>query len=263
MQFLRRVALVLLIAGEGLAVVSVHRLGDRAPFDLPFGHVDAWVDAAPEDALAAGLRAAALLCTWWLLLVTVAYAGARVTRVPAALRASEWLTPSTIRHTVDRALAASLVVGAVTTPFSARAVARTSDPPPRSAPPPSVVVDVRDGRSLDALPTGSALPSEPAIADPAVTPTVSSVEDAATVLPVDHDQTLVPPSTVVAERGDNLWDLSAAALARATGRERAALGDDEIARYWNVVCDANRATVRSGDVNLIYPGEVLVLPSWP
>ena len=63
------------------------------------------------------------------------------------------------------------------------------------------------------------------------------------MLPDERDPPLVAPSTVVVEPGDNLWDLSAAALARATGRERAALGDDEIARYWNVVCDANRATV--------------------
>ena len=270
MQFPRRsAALVAVIVGEGLAVVAVHRLGDRPPFDLPFGQLDAWLDAAPEDALAAGLRAVALLCTWWLLLVTLAYAGARVARVPAALRACEWLTPSAIRRTVDRALAASIVVGAVTTPFGARAVARTSDPPPRSAPPPSVIVDVRDGRSLDALPSATAppLPPEPEPAsadptDPAVTTTVSSADDAPTARPVDDEQALVAPSTVVAAHGDNLWDLAAAALARATGRERAALGDDEVARYWNVVCDANRATVRSGDVHLIYPGEVLVLPPW-
>ena len=134
----------------------------------------------------------------------------------------------------------------------------------RSAPPPSVIVDVRDGRSLDALPTETAPPPEPASVDPAATTTVSPANDDAVVVPpVAHDQSKVPPSTVVAERGDNLWDLAAAALARATGRERAALDEGEIARYWSVVCDANRATVRSGDVNLIYPGEVLVLPSWP
>ncbi len=263
MQFLRRLALAAVIAAEGLAVVAVQRLGDRAPFDLPFDHLDAWLEAAPEDALAAGLRAVALLCTWWLLLVTLAYVGASVTRVPAALRACEWLTPSTIRRTVDRALAASIVVGTVSTPLGASAVAGTSDPPPRSAPPPSVIVDVRDGRSLDALPTESAPPPEPTTVDPAVAPTVSSTADAAIVLPDDRDQPLVAPTTVVVEPGDNLWDLSAAALARATGRERAALGGDEIARYWNVVCNANRATVASGDVNLIYPGEVLVLPPWP
>jgi nucleoid-associated protein YgaU len=60
--------------------------------------------------------------------------------------------------------------------------------------------------------------------------------------------------------GDNLWDLSAAALARATARERVTLVDDEIARYWRTVCDVNRDTLRSGNVNVIYPGEIVALP---
>ena len=33
------------------------------------------------------------------------------------------------------------------------------------------------------------------------------------------------------------------------------------ARYWVAVCDANRARVRSGNLNLIYPGELIVLPA--
>ena len=146
------------------------------------------------------------------------------------------------------------MVGAVTTPSTTRAVARTADPPPRTAPPASVIVDVHDGRSLDSLPTDTTAPPEPAT-QPQVQPAI--------MRPIELEPPLVAPFTVVVEPGDNLWDLSATTLARVTGRERAALGDDEIARYWNVVCDANRATVRSGDVNLIYPGEAVVLPPGP
>ena len=67
-------------------------------------------------------------------------------------------------------------------------------------------------------------------------------------------------TTVVVAPGDNLWELSAAALARGTARERAAIADDEIARYWRTVCDANRDALRSGSVNVIYPGETVALP---
>jgi hypothetical protein len=67
-------------------------------------------------------------------------------------------------------------------------------------------------------------------------------------------------ATVVVTPGDNLWELSAAALARATARERVALTDDEIARYWRNVCDVNRDTLRARDVNVIYPGEIVALP---
>ena len=38
------------------------------------------------------------------------------------------------------------------------------------------------------------------------------------------------------------------------------LRDDEIGSYWITVCDANRSSLRSGDVNVVYPGEVVVLP---
>ena len=139
-----------------------------------------------------------------------------------------------------------MVVGAFTTPFGAQSVGRTAD-----APPPSVIVDVRDGRGLDSLPADAAPPPEQASV-----PSRLDVPEPPTAQPVDQ-------GTVVVTTGDNLWDLSAAALARAMGRERASLGNDEIARYWSVVCDANRASLRSGDVNLIYPGELIVLPSVP
>ncbi len=40
-----------------------------------------------------------------------------------------------------------------------------------------------------------------------------------------------------------------------------ALPDDAtIARYWQAVIAANRTTLRSGDPNLIFPGELVTLP---
>jgi nucleoid-associated protein YgaU len=61
--------------------------------------------------------------------------------------------------------------------------------------------------------------------------------------------------------GDNLWEIAARHLAQATGRERAALTDGDITAYWARVCDANRDRIQSGDVNLIYAGEVIELPA--
>jgi len=112
-------------------------------------------------------------------------------------------------------------------------------------------VSVRDGRSLASLPADGSVVTPPAVVEPVV------------VLPAQPDPLPAPaasPGTIVVERGDNLWDLAATALARATARDRADLGDDEIAAYWQLVCDANRDTVQSGDVNLVYPGEVVRLP---
>jgi hypothetical protein len=241
MQCVRRsAALFAVLVGEVVAVLAVHRLGSRAPFDLPLDRLQPWLDAAPEDALVAAMRVLALGCAWWLLLATVAYAGASVARVPGAVRACEWVTPRLVRRVVDRSIAASLVVGAFA-PFGvARAAATISTPAPTA--PHHVIVDVRSGKRV------TSLPAETRVSGVVTTPAIPNVSAEPS------------PTSVVVAPGDNLWDLSAAELARATGRDRAGITDREIAAYWRIVCDANRDTVRSADVNLIYPGEVIALP---
>jgi hypothetical protein len=68
-----------------------------------------------------------------------------------------------------------------------------------------------------------------------------------------------PPAHTVVE-GDSLWHISAAHLATVTGRDRATIPVAEIAGYWVRVCETNRATLRSGNLDLIHPGEVIHLP---
>lgn len=63
--------------------------------------------------------------------------------------------------------------------------------------------------------------------------------------------------SVVVERGDHLWKISQDHLDQALG-EPATVGD--VDPYWRSVIDANRDRIRSGDPNLIYPGEVVMLP---
>ena len=66
-------------------------------------------------------------------------------------------------------------------------------------------------------------------------------------------------SDVVIRPGDNMWKLAEAHLERLAGRP---VADHEIAPYWVKVIEANRDRIRSGDPDLIFPGEVLVLPAW-
>jgi nucleoid-associated protein YgaU len=67
------------------------------------------------------------------------------------------------------------------------------------------------------------------------------------------------PSTYhVVVPGDNLWRIAAAELTR---RSTTAPDAGAIARYWRTVVEANRATLRSGDPGLIFPGELVVLPA--
>ena len=65
---------------------------------------------------------------------------------------------------------------------------------------------------------------------------------------------------VVVVAGDNLWELAARHLAVTSGRARTDVSDVEVAPYWARVCEANRARLSSGDVNLVFPGERVVLP---
>ena len=56
--------------------------------------------------------------------------------------------------------------------------------------------------------------------------------------------------------GDNLWSIAEMHLLA----QNEVIGDPEIARYWLRVIEHNRARLRSGDPDLIYPGEVVTLP---
>ena len=135
-----------------------------------------------------------------------------------------------VRRTVDRALAASIVVGTITMPLGARrSVAQIA----RRSATPSVIVDVREGRSLASLPCRRR--RSPVIGP---RPLLSRCLRRS---PTRRRRRSGPSSSRPAT---TCGTSAGAALARATGRDRADLGDDEIAIYWRVVCDANRDTVR-------------------
>lgn len=57
--------------------------------------------------------------------------------------------------------------------------------------------------------------------------------------------------------GDNFWKIAKNQVRNGLGREPS---NAEVANYWVKLIDANRATIRSGDPDLIFPGEVFQLP---
>jgi nucleoid-associated protein YgaU len=63
-----------------------------------------------------------------------------------------------------------------------------------------------------------------------------------------------PHDSVIVEKGDHLWKISA----RRLGEDA---GDTEIAPYWRHVVEVNTPRLRSGDPDLIFPGEVVELPA--
>jgi hypothetical protein len=61
-------------------------------------------------------------------------------------------------------------------------------------------------------------------------------------------------------RGDNLWVIAREHLSQQRSGESGAPTNREVAEYWQKVIDANRGRLRSGDADLIYPGEEIILP---
>jgi nucleoid-associated protein YgaU len=60
--------------------------------------------------------------------------------------------------------------------------------------------------------------------------------------------------------GDNLWKIAREHLSRKRSGGSGAPTNREVAAYWLKVVEANRDGLRSGDPDLIYPGEHITLP---
>lgn len=225
-----------LLAFEVAAVGILHRLGSSRSARVDWADVRGWLDTvATEDAVVAALRLVALAVAYWMLASTVLYLLARATRLPSLARTVRWATLPGVRRVVDSVVAAS-IVGPMTFGGAAPAMAD-----------PGVAVQVQ-------------VPAEPTTA-PRYVPTAAGDQPAPT--PDAPAPPTVQPAvgavySVVA--GDNLWTIAARKLAQETGRPEQALSDGEVAKYWSRVIEVNRDRLRSGDPDLVFPGEQIELP---
>jgi nucleoid-associated protein YgaU len=78
-------------------------------------------------------------------------------------------------------------------------------------------------------------------------------ENTSVRLPITVVVSPSPPTTAVVVPGDHLWKISEHHLESADS----AL---EVAPYWRQVIEVNTPSLRSGDPDLIFPGEVIELP---
>lgn len=203
-------------------------LGDNPSLTVDWADPARWLATAPAtQAVGAIARLIGLGIVAWVTIGSIVYLGVRLSGARASKL--DWLSIGPIRRAVDTLMAGALVVTTM-----APGAALAADPTSISQP---------TAESIDPgyipIPAGS-------VADDAPEPPPAPVEAA----PVSETSVVVAP-------GDHLWKLSERHLENLLGRTPT---DAEVAPYWVEVIEANRDSIRSGDPDLIYPGEVIVLP---
>lgn len=245
MSALRRVLpLVGLLAAVAAAVGLLHALGDQPWARVGTGDPGRWMAATPPvEALMAVLRLAGLAVGWWLLATTTATTVAALAR---AERVSRWVRPLTWapgRRAADRAVAAGVSVVLVVSGVPSWA-GETAPPPPPPLGEPAVG---------DAAPSGRDERREPAgvrnVEEPDGTGDGRDAEEAT--------------RTHEVAGGENLWVIAAEDLAARRGVSAAELDEEAVAAHWHAVIEANADRLRSGDPDLVFPGERLRLPAPP
>ncbi len=243
-----------------------------------------WAAGSTATLSAAVLWLAAAALTAWCWATTLTCVASRAVPALRPLRALDALTAPAIRRAVDRAVAVSLMCSPLGFAFASPATAATARPPATTAndaSPPAVVRVGPDGEILIAPRPGSGGAARAVVST--TTTTATTAPPPTTTPPATTTPTTVPPpvpppappspapatpSPAAAQQprrtdlytvapGDNFWTIAAARIAAATRRAPAAA---DIAPYWQRVVDANRSTIRSGDPNLIFPGEIVMLP---
>jgi nucleoid-associated protein YgaU len=238
-----------LILAIGLPAVALALLRTGEGIDL--AHPIAWLGSVTiEIALTEVARLTALTLAAYVLCSTAFYVLAVLSGSRSLIGLARPLALPVVRRFADRVLAGTLVIGTLTAPILAPGPRSSAAPAAASSTAPSPMV-------IDGYVPGHLLLSE---ADP--TPNVAfhgrpvtppPDEEIHHPVPVEHDDR----HTVVVERGDNLWEIAAAHLTATFGRHPT---DPELAPYWRIVVEHNRSRLRSGNPDLIYPGEVVELP---
>jgi hypothetical protein len=251
------------IAFEAGAVAALHRMGKLPWLRIHWDDPAAWLaSSSPEEALAAVVRLIALAIGWWLMATTAAYVLARLSGVPRLVHAVGSATAPAVRRLVDGAAAMGLTAAMLAGPVVPGPAA---DPAPvlihvddegRPLPPGTIATQRDEDDNDGAGPAGHSAPRGPERVGWTPIPAGTGA-----VQPPVTPQRPAPAHTDSRYRvrpGDNLWTIAADQMVAAAGSNDVAAS--LVARYWRRVITANVARLESGDPDLIYPGERIVLP---
>jgi hypothetical protein len=234
-------AKLLLLELSAFAIVAA--LCTRPVSNDPIDRQDpaGWLRAAQPETVVAelGRFIAVALAAYLLLSLTVAIAAHRSPRLEGVGR----LAPRTVRRLVEGAFAAG-VIGVSLAPGVAAASDRS-----RFAP----LSAVRDGRAaMTAVAAVAPEPLTPALPDPA-----HPGPQPGPAQPVPAQTSPSPRGARhVVVPGESLWS-----IARDEATAAGLVDGAAIERYWRVLCDVNRATLPSGDLDVVHPGDEVILPA--
>ena len=253
--------MTLLTVGVGSSGYFLFRLRSETWLPGP-GEI---LSARPEEAIYGAVWLLSVSITVWVAFTTVLSVSAYATRFPMAIRAVEWITLPPIRHLARRMAALLLAAGSLSMAPVARAtelppvpllvgVDQPAGPPTQQTevdyePPTGVVTPVplrvgentsdrRAGSVPYEIPTGVAEPLPPRAGEDTSDRRAGSV-------------------SYIVRPGDNMWSITAAYLTRQPSKPPSVA---RITELWREVIDLNRDRIRSGNPDLIFPGEQLLLP---
>ena len=135
---LRRTGSLLALLGAELAgVLILHWLGRFPGLRIRWDEPVPWLLSSPvQEVLGAILRSVALVMAYWLLVSTVIYLLASLSRLPSAVRAVAWATFPLARRVADHAVAVTLATSMVgTTTLGVASPALAADDRGRAGPP--------------------------------------------------------------------------------------------------------------------------------
>jgi hypothetical protein len=258
-----------------VAIRLLHGLADRPWFRIDWTDLPAWLATSSlTDAVSALVRLVALGVAYWSAAGTLAYLTAVFTGSERLITRVAPFTLPVVRRLADRLVAGTIAMGVMATPL----IAATDSPvrPPAQAEPVAhaYVPETR----LNTLDPAIANPVAPADAPPEDPPEAAAFAEHPVTRPDHVNDTLQhrepeapdpagphgteaadPAGTmqVVATTGDHLWMLAERRLQAVSGR---VVADHEIAPYWRATVDENLPRLKSGNADLIQPGESITLP---
>jgi len=247
-----------LVAITLLAAVALRQLIALA--DAPWmAAPSTWATADPLEAIVFVVWVLALGAAAWLLFSVMLTLVARASGSQTLETASRWTTIPAIRRLAERVTAVSLVISTLATPSAA--LAQQTPPIPVIAVVESTEEPVvpRPAVMNPEPPTLAPLPPLPAlVVRPNLTEAPGPFSRPAFDAPAPVEKAAT--DTHVVAPGENLWMISHDTLHT---RLRRAPSDQETTAYWIDLIDANRPNLRSGDPDLIVPGESIELPETP